>query len=143
MEELFVMEGPLAEVALFDNENSCRAAAIHYLNHPEERMAISQRAMSRVLRDHTYEVRMSQWIGALIGEGLRPANPEMTGRWPVDRLISRAAGDDGLVSFLNRYRHMGSVGLDDIVGQIAPGKDEITPEEATFLLMKEFSGGPG
>ncbi|MHB1757130.1 MAG: CgeB family protein [Leptospirillum sp.] len=143
MEELFVMEGPLAEVALFDDENSLRAAVTHYLKHPEERRAISQRAMARVLRDHSYEVRMSQWIGALIEEGLRPANPEMSGRWPVDRLISRAAGDDGLVSFLNRYRHMGSVGLDDIVGQIAPGKDQITPEEATFLLMKEFSGGPG
>ena len=143
MEDLFVMEGPLAEVALFDDEISCRARTLHYLNHPEERREISRRAMDRVLKDHTYEVRMSQWIGAMIEEGLRPANPEMTGRWPVDRLISSAEGDDGLVSFLNRFRRMGSVGLDEIVGEIGPGKDDITPEEATFLLMKEFSGGPG
>lgn len=143
MEDLFVMDGPSAEVALFHDEGSLRSGATHYLSHPEERAAISKRAMERVLRDHTYEVRMGQWVGEMIAEGLRPANPGMTGRWPVDRLISQATGDDGLVSFLNRFRHMGSVGLDEIVAGIAPGQDDITPEEATFLLMKEFSGGPG
>ena len=143
MGELFVMDGDSPEVALFHDESSLRAGALHYLKHPEKRAEISRRAMERVLREHTYEIRMGQWIGEMIEEGLRPANPGMTGRWPVDGLIARAAGDDGLVSFLNRFRHMGSVGLDEIVAGIAPGQDDITSEEATFLLMKEFSGGPG
>ncbi len=142
MEELFQTEGPDAELCFFDSETSCRREIRRATGDPEGRRAMADRARKRVLACHTYQVRMEEWVSGMLERGLRPASPALTGRWPVEGLLKSAGEDRGLSDFLKRFRPMGSVGLDDLVGQTLPGKDEISPEEATFLLMKEFSGGP-
>ncbi len=130
-----------SEVFVYQDEASCRKLVSHYLPRETQRQEIGERARQRVLREHTYDHRMEFWLRGLLERGVRPSQPAATGKWPVEGLIREAGQDSGLVLFLESYREMGAVNLDDLVRPISAGKGPISPEAATFLLMKEMSGG--
>ena len=132
---------PDAEVPVYRDEAGCRKLVAHYLPRETERREIAEKARKRVLQEHTYDLRMESWLRTLMERGVRPSRPALTGRWPVEGLIREAGEDAGLVRFLESYRAMGEVNLDDLVRPISAGRGEISPEAATFLLMKEMSGG--
>lgn len=131
------------EMAVYENESDCRQLVSHYLGRESERLEIASKARERVLREHTYDIRMEAWLAVLFQRGVRASQPSLSGRWPVGGLIEEAGNDPGLVRFLESYRGLGAVNLDDLVRPIVAGRGEISPEAATFLLMKELSGGNG
>lgn len=132
---------PDSEIPVYEDETGCRKLVSHYLPREDERRKIGEQARKRVLQEHTYDIRMEFWIRSLLERGVRPSQPAFSGRWPVEGLIREAGNDAGLVRFLESYRSMGAVNLDDLVRPISAGKGEISPEAATFLLLKEMSGG--
>jgi spore maturation protein CgeB len=131
------------EMAVYKNELGCRQLVSHYLGRESERLEMASKARKRVLREHTYDIRMEAWLAVLFQRGVRASQASLSGRWPVGGLIEEAGNDPGLVRFLENYRGLGAVNLDDLVRPIVAGQGEISPEAATFLLMKELSGGNG
>ncbi len=132
-----------AELPVYRNESECRKLVGHYLEDDAGRAEMAARSRERVLKEHTYDIRMASWLETLKERGVRPARPALTGRWPVDRLLSDAAGDDSLVRFLERFRGRGAVGLEEISRSVSAGQGEISPEAATFLLLAEMGKGAG
>jgi spore maturation protein CgeB len=59
LEELFQID---KEVVFYRDKHDLREKVLYFLNHQSEREELSKRARARVLRDHTYEVRMQQLI---------------------------------------------------------------------------------
>ncbi|MFW5488826.1 MAG: CgeB family protein [Desulfovibrio sp.] len=62
IEELFE---PGREVAVYKSPAEATDMARHYLEHPEERQAVTQAARKRVLAQHTYEHRMEKLMRAM------------------------------------------------------------------------------
>ncbi|MCL4462106.1 MAG: glycosyltransferase [Nitrospirae bacterium] len=133
------------DLAVYRNESECRNLVARYLKDPGARQEMANRSRARVLREHTYEIRMSQWIDVLKDRGIRPARPSLTGRWPVEKLVSDASGEPELVEFLEKFRGREPMSLEEIARSVAPGKGEISGTEATFLLLAEIAsqGGGG
>jgi len=57
-------------------EDDLEALARHYLDHPEERVAIARQGRAHVLRSHTYRHRVARLLGSVLGESWsEPARP--------------------------------------------------------------------
>ena len=131
------------ELAVYQNESQCRAMVAHYLQDSSAREERAARSRDRVLREHTYEIRMSRWIDVLKDRGVRPAQASLTGRWPVEKLIADAQGEPELAGFLENLRGREPLGLEEIARSISPGKGEISRTAATFLLLAEIAAQGG
>lgn len=56
------------EIVSYKNKEDLRALAIHFLEREDERMEIARRGMDRVVKEHTFKVRMKRLIDAMEGE---------------------------------------------------------------------------
>ena len=127
------------ELAVYQNERDCRSLVRHYLQDPSGRETMALRSLDRVRKEHTYEIRMSQWIEVLKERGVRPARPSLSGRWPVDRLIAESDGEPELSRFLESLQGREAMTLEEIARAVSPGKGEISKAAATFLLLAEIA----
>ena len=130
---------PEEEVAVFEDEESCRKLVRHYQSNPAERAAIAQAGLRRTLRDHTLERRMEMWLDHLYAQGFRPKGAEFPGRQSVPELVAEAEGDPELSAFFDRFRCFGSVDLDDLERGIRPQEAPLSETEAAVLLLREFA----
>jgi len=130
---------PEEEVAVFEDEESCRKLVRHYQSNPAERAAIAQAGLRRTLRDHTLERRMEMWLDHLYAQGFRPKGAEFPGRQSVPELVAEAEGDPELSAFFDRFRCFGSVDLDDLERGIRPQESPLSETEAAVLLLREFA----
>ena len=126
------------EIAVFDDEDSCRKLVKHYRSHEGERREMASRALARTRREHTIDSRMEQWLSVLFDQGFRPKNTFFPGRQDVDSLLADAAGDPELSGFLDRFRSLGTVDLEDLERGIRLRESPITETEAAVLLLREF-----
>ncbi len=126
------------EIAVFDDEDSCRKLVKHYQSHEGERREMASRALARTCREHTIDCRMEQWLSVLFDQGFRPKNTFFPGRHDVDSLLADAAGDPELSGFLDRFRSLGTVDLEDLERGIRLRESPITETEAAVLLLREF-----
>ena len=125
-----------SEIAVFKQANELRGMIEHYLENPEERRKIAQRARQRVLRDHTYDSRMSEALNFIYSHEKTLASrchPDH-----IDNLLAEAEGDADLAQLLGRFRDKGIVTLDDIIQDIQHREGELSRSESIFLLMNEF-----
>ena len=130
---------PEEEVAVFEDEESCRKLVRHYQSNPAERTSIAQAGLRRTLRDHTLERRMEMWLDHLYAQGFRPKGAEFPGRQSVPELVAEAEGDPELSAFFDRFRCFGSVDLDDLERGIRPQESPLSETEAAVLLLREFA----
>ena len=130
---------PDEEVAVFEDEESCRKLVRHYQSHPAEREAMAQAGLRRTLRDHTIERRMEMWLDHLYAQGFRPKGADFPGRQSVPELVAAADGDPELSGFFDRFRCFGSVDLDDLERGIRPQEAPLSETEAAVLLLREFA----
>ncbi|MHB8368491.1 MAG: CgeB family protein [Leptospirales bacterium] len=134
--ELFV---PGEEVAVFNDEASCRKLVRHYQSHPAEREAMARAACQRTLREHTIENRMESWLDHLFSRGFSPKGALFPGRQSVDSLVATSADDPELSGFFDRFRCFGSVDLEDLERGIHPQEAPLSETEAAVLLLREFA----
>ena len=57
------------EVVVYHSPQELRELVIYYLDHPDERREIAERARFRVMRDHTFSNRWDQLVQILKKEG--------------------------------------------------------------------------
>ena len=125
------------EVAVFHREEEMRELVQHYLEHPEERLQMAERAQQRVLREHTYVHRMTAALSFLEQRFPRLAERKRGPNY-ISSLREAAGDDQELLDFLSGYPEDQEIDLDRIIKRIELGKGELTRAEAIFLLMKEF-----
>jgi spore maturation protein CgeB len=112
-----------------------RAMTDHYLAHDDERHAISERARTRALAEHTYERRMEDLLAAVIG----PAQERLLGkRRTVTVGDVRRGGDGDLEKFLERFDPRMPFTLDRLAASLANREGALAAPEAIFLFMHQF-----
>ena len=135
--ELAALLNPGEEIVVFERADEIPGLIEYYLEHPDERQLIADRARQRVVKEHTYERRLA---GALefLEARFRRLSERKRGPNYVSSLKQAAGDDQELLDFLSAYPDDQEVDLDKIVARIELGKGELTRAEGIFLLMKEF-----
>jgi len=131
MQELFKVG---EEIVCFEDLSDLRYKIRYYLNNPDERKAIAGRAMARVKKDHTYELRMKEMLDLIVSMGydFPPWHSEGD---VVEELVDAAGMETELGRYLARFTDKGKVGFDDIVEDIRAGEGALSDVEKIFLLM--------
>ncbi|MEW6601132.1 MAG: glycosyltransferase [Nitrospirota bacterium] len=125
------------EIVVFDDLDDLRSKAAYYLDHPEERERTTELGRKRVLRDHTYENRMTEMLEVIAGKGLKkPLWPEQGEN--VEDLVREAGRDSELGEYLSRFAGKGNITLSDITAGIYSSEGNILRPEKMFMLMNEF-----
>jgi spore maturation protein CgeB len=70
IDEFFVTQGPAQEIAVFKSRNDLMARIDYYLSHDDERLAIAERGMKKVVSGHTYDHRVKE-LFTVISKELR------------------------------------------------------------------------
>ena len=110
----------------------------YYLNHPEERGAIVERARARAIRDHTFERRLEQALDMILTWDYPRFAHRLEGQTPVERLLEQANGDTELTALLHRYENRSEVGFQDIVRDIQTKGGDLNDTEMVFLLLDQL-----
>ncbi len=122
------------EIVCFENLSDLRYKIRYYLNNPDERKAIARKAMERVKKDHTYELRMEEMLDLIVSKGYDFPPWHSEGE-VVEELVDAAGVETELGRYLARFTDKGKVGFDDIVEDIKAGKGALSDVEKIFLLM--------
>lgn len=135
--EFFV---PDKEVATFTSLLEAREKLDYYLAHEEERLEVAQRGRERCLRDHTYQVRLTQALEIL--EDLCPGR--LSGRppseSPMEQLKRRFPKDHPVQNFLKNLPPKVET-LDQVVAHLKEGEAPLTETEALFWVLHELQAG--
>ncbi len=122
------------ELARFSSMDELLAKIAHYKSHPEERTAMAARARERVLREHTYALRMRTLLDyaqeRFPGMGKRKQQP-----WPesmpedMQQAVSDLLDDLGLPH---------SAGFDDLLTALRSKSGQLSDVEAALLFLDEW-----
>ncbi len=133
LSSLFNRDG---EVAVFDTARDIAPMIEHYLSRPDERHRIAEAGYRRVLKDHTYDLRMSEALNYIFAFEQKPASARHPNH--IDNLKREADGDPELLSLLEEMQAAGVVTLDQIIDRIRKRDGDLNKAELIFLLMFEF-----
>jgi hypothetical protein len=125
------------EIIVFRREEEIPDLVEHYAAHAKERSEIASNARARVLKEHTYEHRMSTALDYL-EKTFRRLSERKRGPNYISSLKQAAGDDTELLNFLSAFSEEEEVDLDKIVARIQLGAGELSRPEGLFLLMKEF-----
>ncbi|WP_421901931.1 CgeB family protein [Maridesulfovibrio sp.] len=124
------------ELAHFENLEDLDHKIGHFLAHPEERDSYVERARARVLRDHTYEVRMQSLIDF---------TAERFNDWPVERKTETFFNDDfpeelknDIVKLIEKLGLPANVGFDDLVTAVRAQQGQLSPLDTAVLFLDEW-----
>jgi spore maturation protein CgeB len=129
---------PGEEIVCFRDLEELRNQIGYYLEHPDERRRIAEKARSRVLKEHTYQARMEtmlSFIRARLPEAF--AHKAAPGSVTLD-LADFCRRFPETQSLLAQAGSSGPMDLDGIVDAIQADRGTLKKHEAVFLLMKEF-----
>ena len=136
--ELPAVFAPDEEIVCFHNLEDLRDQIRYYLDRPEERRRIAERARSRVLKEHTYQARMETMLSFI-----RARRPEAFAHRATPGTVTLNLADfcrrfPETQSLLAQAGGSGPMDLDGIVDAIQSDRGALKTHEAIFLLMKEF-----
>jgi spore maturation protein CgeB len=124
------------EIALFHDARELPLLISHYLNRPDERKHIAEKGRERVLKDHTYDLRMQQALEFIYSREARKASLRHPNH--IENLRKMASDDPELTELLSRFEAEGVLTLDDVIEKIRQNSGELNDAELIFLLMHEF-----
>ncbi|HMO16820.1 MAG TPA: glycosyltransferase [Oligoflexia bacterium] len=136
MSELFRED----EVATFSNEKEMKEKIEYFLERPEERSAIIEKAYKRVISEHTYQHRLNSMLEHIyedFGDHLqkRSNNDE----W--QRTLVAASADDELKDYLMKAKDKGADPvLEDLVAPLVNSRGVLTEVEQKLLLLNHMRG---
>lgn len=122
------------ELATFTTQDEFYAAIEHFLAHPEERKEYAERARLRVLREHTYQMRMKTlieymgkncgpWLEMHEDPGFKDIAPELR------KKIIELTGELGLPA---------NAAFGDVVARLRQKKGALDDLEAAILFLDEW-----
>ncbi|MBI4687002.1 MAG: glycosyltransferase [Nitrospirae bacterium] len=125
------------EIVCFDGIDDLRFKVRHYLDNPGERQEIVQAGKKRILKEHTYELRMKEMITFVLKNGYEFPKWD-SGKNDIESMIEGADENSELGKYLSQFANEASVNLDSIVRQIRKGEGSFSKTEKIFLLMDEI-----
>jgi spore maturation protein CgeB len=134
--ELFV---PGVEVATFASAAELRDRISYYLAHPDERDAIAAAGRQRVLRDHTYTVRMGELLEQVFSCDYEHFVVPRAHTHGTVALVEAAGPSTGLGRYLQETcNDLPDVNLDDLALRIRLGQGPLREEEEILLFLKQY-----
>jgi|Deesub1362A_J573_1020465.scaffolds.fasta_scaffold00087_88 spore maturation protein CgeB len=128
---------PGKEIICFNSLDDLKRKIRYYLNNPEERQEIAERARARVLKEHTYRHRMEEMLNFVLKHGFE-LPPWAKGKHDIGTLLQRAGSNTELGKYLAGFIGRGRVGFPEIVEEIASKEGKLSDVEKIFLLMREI-----
>ena len=123
------------EIITFNSFSDLTEKIQYYLEHPQERVEIAQRARARVLRDHTYNKRIEQMLSVIYAskfEYLRAR--EQASPWT--EMIRRSAINPELKGRCEEARDRGEQPiLDGLVSDIVGGNGKLSETEQKLMFL--------
>ena len=123
------------EIITFNSFSDLTEKIQYYLEHPQERVQIAQRARARVLRDHTYDKRIEQMLSVIYAskfEYLRAR--EQASPWT--EMIRRSAINPELKGRCEEARDRGEQPiLDGLVSDIVGGNGKLSETEQKLMFL--------
>ncbi len=124
------------ELAHFDDLDDLDRKIAYFLAHPDERKAYIERGRARVLKDHTYEVRMQSLLDFTV---------ERFADWPVERNTDAFFDinfpddlKDDIIKLIDRLGLPANVGFDDLVAAVRAQQGQLTPLDTAVLFLDEW-----
>jgi len=124
-----------SEIATFDSVPEMKEKISYYLNHPEERAAIAARGRERVLREHTYQHRLSEMLRVIYSVKFDQLKRK-TDASPWNRLLERSKPYDELNDRCKAAFNRGEEPiLDGLVADIVTGQGKLSETEQKLLFL--------
>ncbi|NDV27970.1 glycosyltransferase [Desulfovibrio sp. JC010] len=124
------------ELAHFEDLDDLDRKIEYFLSHPKERAAFSERARAKVLKEHTYEVRMQTLIDF---------TAKQFSDWPaernVDTLFDTGFPDElknDIVQLIEKLGLPANVGFDDLVSAVRAQQGQLNPLDTAVLFLDEW-----
>lgn len=124
------------ELAHFDSLEDLDEKIVYFIAHPEERDSYAAKARERVLKEHTYAVRMQTLIDFTAAQFTD---------WPKDRGADDIFGSDfpeelksDVLQLIEKLGLPGNVGFDDLVTAVRGQQGELTPIDTAVLFLDEW-----
>jgi spore maturation protein CgeB len=128
------------EIETFHSIAELKEKIDHYLQHPEERKRMAQRARARVLAEHTIEQRMSEMLIHIVSLRLEQMTARTANRKdPVDRVIEQAGTQSELGTFLQQFRGTPDFSLKTVMDSIEKGQGDLSKNEILFLMLDQVT----
>ena len=129
-----------SEIITFSDEREIRDLIKYYLENPEERQTICQRARERALKDHTYASRLKEMLNQIYadyGDHLLKRND--TSVW--QKTIKRSEKYPELKSKLEELKlNKKEPQLEELVSPLIEGNSILTEFEQKLLFMHHMKG---
>lgn len=126
---------PGKEVITFKNPRELRELIGYYLNRPNERQAIADRARARVLRDHTYDHRIEEMLSVIYSSKFEHLKRrEEASGW--SKLMRRAEAHPELAARCKAAFERGEEPvLDGLVSDVVLGKGKLSETEQKLMFL--------
>ena len=123
------------ELATFGSMEELQEKITHSLAHPEERLAIAARGQARVLREHTYAVRMRTLLD-FVAERL-PGWPRPRAQAPAAEGLPPELAQD-IKALMDRLTLPADTSFEDLVWAIRQQQGTLNELDAAVLFLDEW-----
>ncbi len=124
-----------AEMVTFSNVRDLREKIDYYLSHPDERIAIAQRAQARALREHTYGHRVQKMLSVIYSSRFEQLKARQDAS-PWQRMLDRAKPHGELHQRCQKAFERGEeANLDGLVSDIVVGQGKMTETERKLMFL--------
>jgi spore maturation protein CgeB len=135
LEDFFDLE---TEVPVYRSLSELRDRIAYYLENPDEREAVSQRARERALRDHTYEKRAQEMLDYLTEHfGARILRKGVRVQRTVAEMAVRLGADSELATYLSTLPAETPFSQDGLRQHLSVGRAERSRPEAIVAYLQE------
>lgn len=135
MPELFMLEGPEAELAVFDGMEECADMIQEWLGNESGRLRIAERARRRVLAEHTYARRMETLISHIRQK--REGWPKSGERHALSTALPPEMRRE-LAELIRRLGLPQDTAFEDLVWTLRGRQGKLTDLETGILFLDEW-----
>ncbi len=123
------------EIFIYRDLKELRELIFYFLERDELREEVSQKARQRVLKEHTYELRMAEMLSFVLFELGTQRKDE------IKRFLDTASFDKELLDFLNPYISDKPPTLESLCSAFESKKERFDSKKAIFFLLSTIKRG--
>ena len=121
------------ELATFDSIETFYSQIDYFLTHEEERNNYSKKARERVIKDHTYQIRLKYLI-----EYIEEKFGEFKSENEINDIVGNNEFGNELKSLLDSYGLGPNASLDDVISRLREKSGQLSELETSLLFLDEW-----
>ncbi len=139
LDDLFL---PGEEIITFSNLDELRSKIEFYLKNPFLMEEVSKKSRERVLREHTMEHRMKEFmLQVLLNLPSQYFNGIKKRKSSIELAIEEAGKETVLGHYLATYRRNSDISIKEIAEDIKNGEGKLTQNELLILMLDQVTAG--